>query len=102
MAGDPGPPHGNVPVEGSTRGGALRAFRSHHARLALSQWVTDGVNVVPTQLDGLHAKVLAWDENALLVSSLNWLGPSDGVSRGARNWRLDRGPRCLIHSDCRL
>jgi hypothetical protein len=42
------------------------------------------VNVVPTELNGLHAKGLARGENALLVSSLNLAFGTSTEFRAAR------------------
>jgi cardiolipin synthase len=42
-----------------------------------SQWTADaaavGVNLKPVEHPRLHAKLLAWDDDSLVVSSLNWL-----------------------------
>jgi hypothetical protein len=82
-----------VPIMEACRSGTLRA-EVHYGRfdgitrVAESQWAAEAracdVNVVPTELDGLHAKVLAWDENAVLVSSLNWLSAHPTEFRAAR------------------
>ena len=42
-----------------------------------------GVDVRPVQRPRLHAKVLAWDDDALAVTSLNWLSadPSESALR---------------------
>jgi cardiolipin synthase len=82
-----------IPIIEACRLGTVRA-EVHFGRfdrikrLAQSQWVTDaaaaGVNVVPALLEGLHAKVLVWDDNSLLISSLNWLSAHPTEFRAAR------------------
>ncbi len=44
---------------------------------------SSGVDIRPVQRPRLHAKVLAWDDDALAVTSLNWLSadPSESALR---------------------
>jgi cardiolipin synthase len=82
-----------IPLMEACRSGCVRA-EVHFGRfdgitrLAQSQWVADaqtyGVTVAPTKLDGLHAKVLAWDGNSALITSLNWLSAHPTGSRVPR------------------
>jgi cardiolipin synthase A/B len=37
------------------------------------EFATQGVNVRPIHRPRLHAKVLGWDDDALAITSLNWL-----------------------------
>lgn len=50
--------------------GAVRA--KAEADLA-SQAIGAGITLTPVKSPRLHAKVLAWDEDCVLISSLNWL-----------------------------
>jgi cardiolipin synthase len=37
------------------------------------EFAAHGVNIIPVHQPRLHAKVLGWDDDALAVTSLNWL-----------------------------
>jgi phosphatidylserine/phosphatidylglycerophosphate/cardiolipin synthase-like enzyme len=71
-----------IPLIEACRDGTVEA-RARYGRLhripaaEQSQWASDaeamGVNLTPMAHPRLHAKVLAWDNNAAVVTSLNWL-----------------------------
>jgi cardiolipin synthase len=82
-----------VPLMEACRAGSVRA-EVHFGRfdriknLSQAQWVAEaseaGVEVMQTGREGLHAKVLGWDDHALVISSLNWLSAHPAPFRAAR------------------
>jgi cardiolipin synthase A/B len=48
------------------------------------EFARQGVGIKPTYQPRLHAKVLAWDDDSLAVTSQNWLSadPAEGALRG--------------------
>jgi cardiolipin synthase A/B len=71
-----------IPLIEACKQGVVKAD-AHYGRLhrireaEQSQWTADaaavGVNLKPVAHPRLHAKLLAWDEDSLVVTSLNWL-----------------------------
>ena len=47
------------------------------------EFAREGVNIKPVHKPRLHAKILAWDDNSLAVTSQNWLSadPAEGARR---------------------
>ena len=47
----------------------------------IREFAKDGVTIRPVHRPRLHAKVLGWDDDALAISSVNWLSadPSERV-----------------------
>src|ERR1700723_4550491 len=79
-----------VPLMEACRAGSVHA-EVHFGRfdriknISRAQWVAEaGVEVMQTGREGLHAKVLGWDDHALLISSLNWLSAHPAPLRAAR------------------
>lgn len=70
--------HGNVTVFYTMPSGPIE---KRHARELTSEEALEGVRVVCTRKDGfkLHAKFVAWDDDDLLVTSLNWGSASTDV-----------------------
>lgn len=70
--------HGNVTVLYTMPSGPIK---KRHARELTSEEALEGVHVVCTRKNGLnlHAKFVVWDDNDLLVTSLNWGSASTDV-----------------------
>jgi phosphatidylserine/phosphatidylglycerophosphate/cardiolipin synthase-like enzyme len=62
------------------QGGTVTAATS--ARLAIAG-IKDGVQIRPEYEPNLHAKILAWDDDNVLITSQNWLSadPSESNMR---------------------
>jgi hypothetical protein len=47
------------------------------------EFARQGVAITPIHYPRLHAKILAWDDNAIAVTSQNWLSadPAEGALR---------------------
>ena len=71
-----------IPLIEACKDGAVEA-QARYGRLhkipaaEQSQWASDaaamGISLKPVAHPRLHAKMLAWDDNAVVVTSLNWL-----------------------------
>ena len=71
-----------IPLIEACKDGIVRA-EAHYGRLhripavEQSQWTADaasvGVSLKPVAYPRLHAKILAWDDDSIVISSLNWL-----------------------------
>jgi cardiolipin synthase len=48
-----------------------------------AEFALEGVNIKPVHRPRLHAKVLAWDDDSLAITSQNWLSadPAEGARR---------------------
>lgn len=70
--------HGNVTVLYTMPSGPIE---KHHAKELTREEELKGVQVVCTRKNGLklHAKFVAWDDDDLLVTSLNWGSASTDV-----------------------
>jgi cardiolipin synthase len=72
----------NIPVKvfwGTTSGG----FRGEDAARVTAAAGSSGVTIQPVHEPRLHAKLLAWDDDFLVITSQNWLSadPSEANSR---------------------
>jgi len=90
-----------VPMERAAQLG--RQIRIYYRRT--SRFLTEGGRyadeanaanrgILLTKVNGLHGKFLTWDDNAVAISSFNWLATVVGTrARGAELGVLARGPK---------